>query len=169
MHQLDVLFTMMSCQSHCQLNIFLLYLIFSISGIIFHPPLIPVIARKEFKVLEKSPPKQALSPQKVQIHIPFIDQASQNRLYVLPPEFSGILCAQAKQHTQTLKRWGPYNGGNLPKVRSRYCPHEILHRPPKVDIVYQRAYDSGLLEFSHVKSPQASLQIWTPPYTNYIT
>ena len=22
-----------------------------------------------------------------------------------------------------LQRWGPYNGGNLPKVRSRYCPH----------------------------------------------
>ncbi len=31
-------------------------------------------------------------------------------------------------------RWGPYNGGNLPKVRSRYCPHEILPWPFKVEI-----------------------------------
>ncbi len=25
-------------------------------------------------------------------------------------------------------------GQNLPKVGFRYCPHEILHRPPRVDI-----------------------------------
>ncbi len=37
------------------------------------------------------------------------------------------------QNTATI-RWGPYNGGNLPKVRSRYCPHEILPWPSKVEI-----------------------------------
>ena len=26
-------------------------------------------------------------------------------------------------------RWGPYIGGNLPKVRSRYCPYGILPGP----------------------------------------
>ena len=31
-------------------------------------------------------------------------------------------------------RWGLYKGGNLPKVRSRYCPHEILPWPSKVEI-----------------------------------
>ncbi len=30
-------------------------------------------------------------------------------------------------------------------------------------LVYQRAYGTGLLEFSNVKSPEASLEIWTPP------
>ncbi len=30
-------------------------------------------------------------------------------------------------------RWGPYKGGNLPKVRSRYCPHEILPWPSEVE------------------------------------
>ena len=28
-----------------------------------------------------------------------------------------------------VQRWGPYNGENLPKVRYRYCPHEILPWP----------------------------------------
>ncbi len=33
-----------------------------------------------------------------------------------------------------MQRWGPYNRGNLPKVRSRYCAHEILPWPSKVEI-----------------------------------
>ncbi len=32
------------------------------------------------------------------------------------------------------QRCGPYIGGNLPKVRSRHCPHGILPRPYTVDI-----------------------------------
>ena len=32
-------------------------------------------------------------------------------------------------------RCGPYIGQNLPKVGSRYCPHGILHVPPKVDML----------------------------------
>ncbi len=40
-------------------------------------------------------------------------------------------------------RCSPYNGGNLPKVRSRHCPHGILPRPYK--LIYQGAYyDFGI-------------------------
>ena len=31
-------------------------------------------------------------------------------------------------------RWGPYNREKLPKVRSRYCPHEILSGPSKFKV-----------------------------------
>ncbi len=38
--------------------------------------------------------------------------------------------------SHALLRWGPYNGGNLPKVRSRYCQHEILPWPSKISVHY---------------------------------
>ncbi len=53
-----------------------------------------------------------------------------------------LVMAQGSPHLMNThpgtkdRRWGPYMGQNLPKVGSRYCPHEILHRPPKVDIYY---------------------------------
>ena len=50
-------------------------------------------------------------------------------------------------------RWGPY-------ILGKICPRsdpDIAHMKYSIDplklIVNQRAYDSGLLEFSHVKSP----------------
>ncbi len=42
-----------------------------------------------------------------------------------------------EKHSTALlvyQRCGPYIGGNLPKVRSRHCPHGILPRPYKVYI-----------------------------------
>ncbi len=39
-----------------------------------------------------------------------------------------------QHHAKTFhQRWGPYKGENLPKVRSRYCPYEILPGPSKVE------------------------------------
>ena len=52
------------------------------------------------------------------------------------------------------QRWGPHNGGNLPKVRSRYCPHEKLHWPSKVEISILNGLilncNSGVKSISHV-------------------
>ena len=53
-------------------------------------------------------------------------------------EYAGNLFDQSPESpAQITKRRGPHIGGNLPKVRSIYCPHEILTGPSKIKVVGQ--------------------------------
>ncbi len=53
----------------------------------------------------------------------------------LPKRYERGLKQTTDLKKYTRLRWGPYMVQNLRKVGSRYCPHEILHRPPRVDIL----------------------------------
>ncbi len=57
-------------------------------------------------------------------------------MYLLIVNFTKLSTAKIinSYKLSLVERWGPYIGQNLPKVRSGYCPHEILHRPPRADI-----------------------------------
>ncbi len=57
-------------------------------------------------------------------------------------------------------RCGPYIGGNLPKVRSRHCPHRILPRPYKVCLCVPWSQ-------VHLHNGFEDLSFWLPVGNNF--